>query len=217
MKNIATILGILQESTTNMVPPMSTLIAQDYGRDPFLILISCLLSLRARDPMTYKVSVELFKYATTPQQILAMSLSELESILRPLGFYKKKARVLLEVSAFLIKHFNSTVPSTEHELLSIPGVGIKTAHLVLGEAFGIPALCVDTHVHRISNRLGWVRTKTPEQTHEALRQLIPKEYWIRLNHLLVMWGQNICTPLSPRCSICPLNSLCPKIGVTTSR
>lgn len=200
-----------------MVPPMSTLIARDFGRDPFLILISCLLSLRARDPMTYKVSLELFAYARTPHEMVLMPLTTLEQILRPIGFYRKKARLVQEVSAYLLNHCGGIVPSTEKALLAIPGVGIKTAGLVLGEAFEIPALCVDTHVHRIANRLGWVKTKTPEQTHDALTTLIPKEYWISLNHLFVMWGQNICTPLSPKCSICLLSNYCPKIGVTRAR
>ncbi len=199
-----------------MTPPMSLLIAKEYGRNPFLILISCLLSLRARDSMTYKVSIELFKHAQTPEQLCKIP-STLEEILRPLGFYRKKALVLHEVSAYLLENYAGVVPSAEAELLKIPGVGIKTANLVRGVAFEIPAICVDVHVHRITNRLGWVKTKKPEQTLVELERLVPQEYWIELNTLLVMWGQNTCAPISPKCSICPLSLYCSKMGVTTQR
>lgn len=216
-ERIIKILGLLKEATKHYPPPMSVMIRQIYGRDPFLILISCLLSLRARDPVTFKVSQELFARARTPQELLAIPLHELEVLFYPLGFYRRKARIVHEVTIEIIDRFNSKVPSTEEQLLSLKGVGRKTANLVLGEAFGIPALCVDTHVHRLSNRLGWVSTKNPDHTEQELKKLVPKEYWINLNHYLVVWGQNICVPLSPLCSQCVLNPLCPKVGVTKRR
>lgn len=211
------IVAILTESTRGMVQPMSRQIVVEYGKDPFLVLISCLLSLRSRDSMTYVVSKKLFEQAKTPREIAAMPRGELESIIKKIGFYRKKAATLQAVSTELIARFGGTVPRTADELLSLPGVGLKTANLVLSVGFDEPAVCVDVHVHRIANRLGIVTTKTPEQTEAALKLLVPREQWSLLNDLFVMWGQNICTPQSPRCSVCPLAPLCPKIGVKKSR
>lgn len=211
------IIRVLREATKGMTPPMSVLIKERYGTDPFLILISCLLSLRARDAQTYEVVQRLFERAKTPHELVAVPTTELEEIIRPIGFFKKKAALIKDVASELINQFGGQVPASREVLLSIHGVGPKTAGLVLGEGFGIPALCVDVHVHRISNRLGIVRTKTPEQTEQALADLLPQEYWIEVNKLLVMWGQNICTPVSPRCSRCVLFPLCERRGVTTSR
>lgn len=207
----------LRKSTVGMTKPMVFSINEEFGQKPFLILISCLLSLRARDTVTLPICKQLFTRATTPQQLLAIPISELESLLYPLGFYKKKSQLLHDVSSYLIKHFNSEVPATLEELLSIKGVGRKTANLVLGEGFGIPALCVDTHVHRISNRLGLVQTKTPYETELALQKILPPQYWIEYNTLLVMWGQNICVPISPLCSQCAIYSLCERVGVKKHR
>lgn len=167
--------------------------------------------------MTYVVSKKLFEQAKTPREIAAMPRGELESIIKKIGFYRKKAATLQAVSTELIARFGGTVPRTADELLSLPGVGLKTANLVLSVGFDEPAVCVDVHVHRIANRLGIVTTKTPEQTEAALKLLVPREQWSLLNDLFVMWGQNICTPQSPRCSVCPLAPLCPKIGVKKSR
>lgn len=167
--------------------------------------------------MTYVVSKKLFDRAKTPAEIANMPTHELESIIKTIGFYRKKAATLQAVSRELIVRFGGTVPGTADELLSLPGVGLKTANLVLSVGFDQPAICVDVHVHRIANRLGIVSTKSPEQTELALKQLVPREQWSILNDLFVMWGQNICTPQSPRCSICPLAPLCPKRGVKTSR
>lgn len=216
-KRVAKILEFLEEATKTMPLPMTQLIIKDYGRDSFLILISCLLSLRARDAITYPVSKKLFEFAQTPQELVTLSRSKLEQILRPLGFYRRKAATLLAASRALLDHFDGKVPATEQELLLLPGVGRKTANLVLGEGFGIPALCVDTHVHRVSNRLGMVRTKSPEETEIILKKIIPQEKWIALNHYLVVWGQNVCVPISPFCSRCVLRPLCPRVGVTRSR
>ena len=214
---IIKILNLLKSATADMQQPMSVVLGQIYGRDPFITLISCLLSLRARDVMTLEISKELFSRIRTPQELIRVPVEELEELFYPLGFYRKKARLMGDVAEDLLARFNGKVPGTLEELLSIKGVGRKTANLVLGEGFGIPSICVDTHVHRLSNRLGWVKTTNPEQTEMELRKLVPEDYWISLNHLLVMWGQNICTPLSPWCSRCVLNPLCPKVGVVKNR
>lgn len=216
-ERLQAILEILKESTKGMQRPMSRLIVEKYGRDPFLVLVSCLLSLRSRDSMTYEVSQRLFEQAKTPQELLALASRDLEAIIKKIGFYRKKAATLQMVSRMLIERFDGKVPATEEELLSLPGVGPKTANLVLSVGFNKPAICVDVHVHRVCNRLGLLTTKTPEQTEAALKVLVPRQQWSQINDLFVMWGQNICTPLSPRCSICPLSPLCPKRGVTRSR
>lgn len=211
------IIKLLEQATKGMQRTASAQIIARYGKDPYLILISCLLSLRTRDTVSFPASCRLFEYAKTPQEMLKLSISTIEKLIYPVGFYKNKARSLQSVSADLLKRFNGKVPKTQDELLSIKGVGQKTANLVLGQAFGIPAICVDTHVHKVSNRLGLVKTKTPQQTEAALKELLPKSQWISFNDLLVLWGQNICVPVSPKCSSCVLLPLCPQIGVTTHR
>lgn len=211
------IIAILRQATQGMVEPASATIVAEYGRDPFLVLISCLLSLRTKDTVSLPASQRLFVYARTPEQILALPLVEIQKVIYPVGFYRRKASTLQSVSQDLIQRFNGKVPETEAELLSLKGVGRKTANLVLGEGFGKPAICVDTHVHRISNRLGLVTTTNPDDTESELKKILPPEYWTEYNSLLVMWGQNICVPLSPLCSKCPLFNLCPQVGVTRRR
>lgn len=211
------IIKILRQATQGMEKTASARIIERYGRDPFLILISCLLSLRTRDTVTYPASCALFEVAATPQEIVSLPLARLESLIHTVGFYKNKARTLKNVSKTLIERFGGHVPRTMEELVSITGIGPKTANLVLSDAFGIPAICVDTHVHRISNRLGLVKTKTPEETQKALEKLLPKRYWSEFGPLLVRWGQNICVPISPKCSQCAIAPLCPRVGVTNSR
>lgn len=211
------VVEILRKATRGMVEPASFQIVQKFGREPFLILISCLLSLRTRDTVSFPASVRLFEHAQTPEAMLQISKPEIAKIIYPVGFYRNKARTIHAVCRMLLDEFEGTVPKTEAELLSLPGVGRKTANLVLGCAFGIPALCVDTHVHRISNRLGLVATVTPEETEMALKEVVPQEHWIEFNRLLVMWGQNICVPISPLCSRCPLLPICPQVGVVKSR
>ena len=211
------IIAILRKKTKNFVSPAIDQIISEFGHDPFLILISCLLSLRTRDATSVAVSRCLFARAQTPQEILAIPVHDLEKMLYSIGFYRAKAHTIQSVSKELIERFSGLVPKTAEELLSIKGIGQKTANAVLGYAFNIPALCVDTHVHQIANRLGWVSTKTAEQTEQALKKIVPKQYWIELNYLLVTWGQNICTPVRPLCSGCAIAHLCPKIGVTKSR
>jgi endonuclease III len=185
------LIKVLRKATKNMAEPMSQRISEEYHNDPFLILVSCLLSLRARDVVTYPISVELFKSARTPEQFIKMPLSTIEKIIHSIGFYKNKARTIQSVSKEIIERFGGKVPSNEKDLLSMKGIGIKTANLVLGVAFHIPAICVDTHVHKLSNKLGIVATKTPEQTEKALKEIIPQKNWIEYNSLLVRCGQNM--------------------------
>jgi len=185
--------------------------------DPFKVLIACLLSLRTQDKNTEKASSALFAVADAPEKILALSQKKLEKLIFSSGHYKKKARTLKHVSKELITRFNSKVPDTKEELLSIKGIGPKTANIVLAFAYGKPALPIDTHCHRIPNRLGWVKTKTPEQTEKALELILPRKYWPEFNALFVLFGQTVCQPISPKCSQCPVRKYCPRIGVVRSR
>jgi endonuclease III len=191
-------------------------VAQD-RRDPFLVLIACLLSLRTKDETTGPAARRLFALADTPEAMLRLTPRQIERAIFPVGFYRTKARGLLRVCRELIERFGGTVPDTIDELLTLHGVGRKTANLVVTQGFNKPGICVDVHVHRISNRLGYVRTKTPEETETALRATLPRRYWIGYNDLLVSFGQNVCLPVSPRCSRCPIGATCPRVGVTRSR
>jgi len=186
-------------------------------KSPFKILISCLLSLRARDENTKKVSEKLFEVADTPQKILKLPTRKLEKLIFSSGHYRKKARTLKHVSKVLIKEFNSKVPDDKEKLLSIKGIGPKTANIVLNFAFDKEVIPVDTHCHRIPNRLGWVQTKTPEQTEIELMKIIPKKYWQRFNAIFVQFGRDICQPVSPTCSKCPVEKFCKKINVKKFR
>lgn len=216
-KRAISIIKMLQVATKGMVQPASTSITKQYGRNPFLILVSCILSLRTKDSVSLPASQRLFEHAQTPQALLLLSPATIAKLIYPTGFYRQKTKTILQICAILIETYDSHVPNSYEELIKLPGVGPKTANLTLAEGFNIPAICVDTHVHRISNRLGLVQTTTPEQTEIALKQLLPEEYWSEYNKLMVMWGQNICVPISPKCSICPLLPLCPQIGVTRHR
>lgn len=186
-------------------------------KNPFKTLITCLLSLRTQDKNTEKASTSLFQVADTPEKIVKLPVKRLEKLIYSSGYYKNKARSIQHVSKVLIEKYNSKVPSTKEELLSIKGIGPKTANIVLGFAYGKDVIPVDTHVHRIPNRLGLVKTKKPEQTEIELMRIIPKKYWKEVNTTFILFGKNICLPISPKCSICPLNKLCPKIGVKKSR
>ena len=192
-------------------------ISQATGRDPFRILIGCLLSLRTKDDTTAGASARLFALASTPAGILALSTDAIERAIYPVGFYRTKARVLHRVCRDLLDRFDGQVPSDLDALLTLHGVGRKTANLVVTFGFELPGICVDTHVHRITNRLGFVRTRTPEQTEMALRRRLPPRHWIALNDLLVAFGQNLCHPTSPHCSICPVVAACGRVGVRQSR
>lgn len=211
------IIRILEVATKGMVEPAATSIVKKYGRNPFLVLISCILSLRTKDATSLAASIRLFEQAKTPQTLIALPQKTIEKLIYPTGFYRQKTRQILAITALLIEKYNGHVPSTEDELLALPGVGPKTTALVLSVGFEIPAICVDTHVHRVSNRLGLVATKNVSETEQQLKQLLPKKYWSEFNSLMVMWGQNICVPISPKCSICPLLPLCPQIGVIRHR
>lgn len=214
---IIKILELIRAHSQSMPRPAASSLIAQFGKDPYLILISCILSLRAKDTTSFPASCELFTYARTPEQMVALPQDQLEKIIYKTGFYRQKARTIKQLSEQLVTRFNSKVPNTYHELISLKGIGPKTANLVLGYAFDIPAICVDTHVHKLANRLGFVRTKTVEETQVALEAVVPKDYWIDLNDILVIWGQNICLPVSPLCSQCIVRSDCPRVGVARSR
>ncbi|MCJ8501565.1 endonuclease III domain-containing protein [Desulfatitalea alkaliphila] len=196
--------------------PIITFIA-NRGATPFEILVSTILSLRTKDEVTGGAAARLFATARTPEQVLALGEAEVARLIYPVGFYPTKAKRLMEISRMLLDVHRGEVPDTMAALLALPGVGRKTANLVLVEGFGRDAICVDTHVHRISNRIGYVRTRTPEQTEMALRRKLPRRHWVRYNELLVAFGQTLCRPQSPHCSRCPVSDMCPRIGVTRSR
>lgn len=179
-----------QEYTKDLPDTLSDKIKKEYANDPYLMLMSCLLSLRTRDIVTYPICVRLFQHAKTPQEMLHIPVEKLEKLIHGIGFSKRKARTLHHVSKEILQRFGGKVPATKEELMSMKGVGPKTANLVLGQVFGIPAICVDTHVHRLANYYGLVKTKTPEQTEKELEKIVPQRYWIELNRLLVKIGQN---------------------------
>lgn len=183
----------------------------DGSRDPFFVLISTVMSHRTRDEVTYPAAVKLFKKFSTPEEIAEADVEEIEALIRDVGFYRVKAGRIKEISRILLEEYGGRVPDDMETLLKFPGVGRKTANCVLAHAFFQDALAVDTHVHRISNRMGLVRTKSPEETEVALKKVFPQRYWKHINLLLVKLGQNICRPISPRCEICSLNDICPKI------
>lgn len=183
----------------------------DTFNDPYLVLISCILSLRTNDKTTYPATLRMLELGKTPKDFADVDVEKLEKAIFPVGFYKNKADQIVELSKILVDKYNSEVPSTIEELVKFKGVGRKTANLVLARGFSKPAICVDVHVHRIFNRLGYVKTKTPEETEFALRKKLPQKFWIEINTLLVTHGQNVCKPINPLCSECPIEKLCKKI------
>jgi endonuclease III len=197
------------------LPSVST-IALD-NNDPFRVLIATLISLRTKDEVTMAASRRLFEIASTPSEMIKIDVKSIEEAIYPAGFYHVKAKNIQKISKILLDKFGSQVPADRESLLSLPGVGVKTANLTLNLGFGIDAICVDTHVHRISNRLGWIRTSTPEESEKALQKIMPRRFWIPLNELLVSFGQQTCKPISPHCSRCKLEKTCPRIGVSRSR
>lgn len=186
-------------------------------RDPFRILIACLLSLRTKDHTTAQASQRLFRLADAPERMRALPLNTIEKAIYPVGFYKNKAKQIRAICHSLLHDFGGRVPETIDELLTLKGVGRKTANLVVTVGYRKPGICVDIHVHRISNRLGYVQTTTPEATEFALRKKLPRKYWITLNDRLVPFGQHLCRPVSPFCSQCPVRPYCKQVGVRTSR
>ena len=197
--------------------PTALAVVADRTRDPFRVLIACILSLRTQDTTTGPASARLFAVADTPRAMLRLTPERIEQLIFPVGFYRTKARVILGICRDLLERFDGGVPDAIDRLLTLKGVGRKTANLVVTMGYGKPGICVDTHVHRISNRLGYVKTRDPDATEMALRAKLPRRYWIGYNDLLVSFGQNVCTPISPRCSVCPVRALCRRVGVTTSR
>lgn len=185
--------------------------------DPFRVLIACLLSLRTKDEVTEPAARKLLARASTPQQLLSIPTAKIARLIYPVGFYRTKSRRIHQICQHLIGRFRGKVPDTMEELLTLPGVGRKTANLVLTLGFGKPGICVDIHVHRISNRLGYVRTRNPYETEMALRKKLPARYWLEYNTVLVSFGQKICRPVSPWCSLCPVKPYCARVGVTRSR
>ncbi|MCP4746296.1 MAG: endonuclease III [Desulfobacteraceae bacterium] len=196
--------------------PIITFIA-NRGATAFEVLVSTLLSLRTKDEVTCQATVRLFELARTPDQLLALGEQHIARLIYPVGFYPTKAKRLISISRILLDDYAGCVPDTLDDLLKLPGVGRKTANLVLVEGFKKDAICVDTHVHRISNRIGYVSTKTPEQTEFALRDKLPRMYWVSYNELLVAFGQVLCRPVSPFCSKCPVSDMCSGCGVTNTR
>jgi endonuclease III len=206
---------LIKEQIKSCIAPSLTRISKK--NDAYQVLISCLLSLRTKDKTTFAASQRLFKIAHKPASMLKLTAGRIQKLIYPVGFYRNKSRVILNLSKKLLEDFSGRVPDSLNALLRLNGVGRKTANLVLGLGFGIPAICVDTHVHRIANRLGWVKTNNPEATEFALQKIIPQRDWIELNTVLVTFGQNLCSPLSPFCSKCDVSKLCARKGVDKSR
>lgn len=179
--------------------------------DPFLVLIACILSLRTNDKTTYPATLRMLKLGKTPADFARCDVKKLEKAIYPVGFYANKAKQIVELSKILVEKYNSQVPNSIEELCKFNGVGRKTANLTVARGFNEPAICVDVHVHRIFNRIGYVKTKTPDETEFALREKLPKKYWIDINTLLVTHGQNVCKPIKPKCEECPIKECCKKI------
>ena len=188
-----------------------------YSQKPFTVLIACLLSLRTQDKTTDEASARLFELAETPHDMKKLSTASIQKAIYPVGFYKTKAENIKKISRILLAEYSGEVPDEIDELLKLPGVGRKTANLVVTLGYRKPGICVDTHVHRITNRWGYIKTKTPDKTEVALLKKLPKRYWIPINEILVTYGQNICKPISPFCSQCKIRSCCKRVGVTKSR
>ena len=197
--------------------PSVTLVAESYARDPWAVLASTLISLRTKDEVTIKASAVLLARCRGPSDVLGVSQAELEKLIYPAGFYKTKALRLREIYAILVEKYGGAVPDTLEELLALPGVGRKTANLVLIEAFDKDGICVDTHVHRINNRAGWLVSRNPDATELILRNILPRKYWKPINALLVLYGQRVCKPISPICSKCVISGHCARKGIEKSR
>jgi endonuclease-3 len=212
--NVGRIMRALARAIDHHELPAVEKIAEESKEDPFEVLISTMLSAQTRDPVTAAASARLFKVARTPEALSSLRAKQIEKLIYPVSFYRHKARHVRETCRILVETFGGRVPGTMEELLTLPGVGRKTANLVLILCFRSQKnICVDTHVHRISNRLGWVRTKTPEATEQALYRATHRRWWPYINLYLVTWGQNVCRPVSPRCGACAIRVSCPRVGV----
>jgi endonuclease-3 len=215
-QEIHEVMARLTIASRDWVSPAVTIVSQREG-NPFKVIISCILSLRTQDRTTGPASERLFAVAPDAETLARLSPETVEQAIYPVGFYRIKAAQIIDIARRLHDEYAGRVPDELDELLTFKGVGRKTANLVVTLGYGKPGICVDTHVHRICNRLGYVATRTPDETEMALRLKLPPEYWIGINGLLVMCGQNLCTPVSPRCSICPVGNLCARNGVERSR
>jgi endonuclease-3 len=214
---ITAALRIVKREIRQWEEPVLGVVARESNRDPFRILMSCLLSLRTKDKTTREASARLFALADQPAMMLSLPLQKIERAIYPVGFYRTKAKCIHAICRRLLDVYGGIVPDSIEELVTLSGVGRKTANLVVTVGYGKPGICVDIHVHRISNRWGYVRTKTPEETEQALRRKLPSPHWITFNDLLVPYGQNLCQPVSPYCSKCKLLEYCDRVGVKKSR
>lgn len=213
--SIDKLMPILGRAVSRMDEPAVEKISEHSKHDAFQVLISTMLSAQTKDAVTHAASLRLFKAARTPKTMAALTVPRIEKLIYPVSFYRTKARHVKETCRQLVERFGAHVPSTMETLLTLPGVGRKTANLVLLLAHqSEDNICVDTHVHRISNRLGWVKTRTPEQTELALYRVAKKKWWPIINLYLVTWGQNVCKPVYPRCRACAISAYCPRLGVT---
>ncbi|HEX2056653.1 MAG TPA: endonuclease III [Nitrospiraceae bacterium] len=208
---------ILKQEVQQWQEPVVGVVARESGRDPFKVLISCLLSLRTKDRTTSEASARLFALAGDPASMLNLPADRIERAIYTVGFYRTKTKQIQSICRLLLERYGGKVPDSIDDLLSLPGVGRKTANLVMTVGYGKPGICVDIHVHRISNRWGYVKTTKPEETEQVLRKKLPARYWIIYNDLLVPYGQNICQPVSPFCSRCKVMKYCDRVGVTRSR
>jgi endonuclease-3 len=211
------IIGTLEKWRECLEDPSVTTVAEQYRRSPWAVLVSTIISLRTKDEVTLTASKRLLGEAPGPVELLRLPEERIGTLIYPAGFYRTKAANLRKIAAILLEKYGGRVPADMEALLELPGAGRKTANLVLVEAFDMAGLCVDTHVHRISNRAGWVRTKTPEETETALRERLPPQVWKPINPLLVLYGQRLCRPASPWCSRCVIETHCSRTGVERSR
>ena len=205
--------NLMKDNSTNAVTRTQFVEFMEQVQDPYLVLICCILSLRTNDKTTYPCSMRMLELGKTPQEIMKLDVETLSNAIYPVGFYKNKAQQIIDLSKEIVEKYDGNVPDEIEELVKFKGVGRKTANLVLTKGFNKPAICVDVHVHRISNRLGYVQTKTPDETEFVLREKLPKKYWIDFNTLLVTHGQNICKPQKPKCEVCSIKDYCKKRGV----
>jgi len=212
VKTFLKVIKVLREESKKWDVPVIQMVAKR-GNSPFRILISTVLSSRTQDKVTAEAAKRLFEVADTPEKLLEIPEQTIQKLIYPVGFYRVKAKNLKKLAKILVERHGSTVPTDREELMALPGVGRKTANLIRSVAFGIPDICVDTHVHRIVNRLGFVKTKNPLQTELELKKKLPRDTWIKLNHILVAFGQAICKPVKPLCSVCPVEKYCNKVGI----
>ena len=213
---ISKVIDILNSESKKWDVPVVTLVGMQKN-NPFLVLITTIVSLRTKDEVTIKVAERLYEKLSKPEDVLNLTILDIEKLIYPCGFYRNKAKQIYFICHSLINDYNSIVPNDIDELLKFSGVGRKTANLVLAEGYNLPAMCVDVHVDRISNRLGYLRTRNPTETEMRLRKKLPKKYWNSYNQVLVAFGQSICRPVSPKCTLCPVLKYCKRINVKTNR